>query len=130
VTTRPGVVFVVVILYVARYVVVVTTRRGLAVVVVVRGMCDHAEQVKEVVQCFGDLKGFHLLVDPQEVRNQPMYGVLIGAQSAHVWRAHYDWMFRSRRWARTAVLLSSSMPSLNRQSRRTHIDAAHAILTP
>ena len=57
------------------------TRLGVVVVVVVvvvvRGMCDHAEQVKEVVQCFGDLKGFHLLVDPQEVRNQPMNGVLI-----------------------------------------------------
>ena len=31
-------------------------------------MCRLATwQVKEVVQCFGDLKGFHLLVDPQEV---------------------------------------------------------------
>ena len=53
-----------------------------------------------------------------------------GAQSAHEWRAHCDWMVLSRRWARIAVLLSSSTPSLNRQSRRTHIDAAHAILTP
>ena len=43
------------------------TRLGLAVVVV-RRMCRLATwQVKEVVQCFGDLKGFHLLVDPQEV---------------------------------------------------------------
>ena len=51
-------------------------------------MCRLATwQVKEVVQCFGDLKGFHLLVDPQEVGKNRGVAFLEYAQPEQTERA-------------------------------------------